>query len=74
MLLDGLTTYSMLDTFNSLNDELEGENLCKTLSKLKEVDGLRIKNISLEKCLKVYQGILTNGGLTATLFHYLRGQ
>ena len=38
------------------------------------MDGLRIKNISFEKCLKVYQGILTNGGLTATLFHFLRGQ
>jgi hypothetical protein len=31
MLLDGKTKYSMLDTFNPLDDSLTGTHLCRTL-------------------------------------------
>ncbi len=41
MLLDGKTKYSLLDTFNSIDDQLTGNKVCKTLSKLPNVDGLR---------------------------------
>lgn len=74
MLIDGLTVDSLLDTFNSLNDKLKGDQLCKVLSNLENVDGLRIRNISYNKCIQVYNGILTNGGLTETLYHFLRSQ
>jgi|LauGreDrversion4_2_1035121.scaffolds.fasta_scaffold21489_1 hypothetical protein len=73
MLLNGKTRDSMLDTFNRIEEKLTGKEICKTLSHLGEVDGLRKRNITNSECEKVLNGILTNGGLTETLFHFLRG-
>ena len=69
MLLDGKTKYSMLDTFNPLDDSLTGNNLCRTL-RLTPAQSSR--NLTLA-CDSVLNGVLTNGGLTETLFHFLRG-
>jgi hypothetical protein len=73
MLLDGKNKYASLDTFNIIEESLTGSNICKTLSSLKNVDGLREHNITKIECERVLDGILTNGGLTETLFHFLRG-
>lgn len=51
---------------------MEGSNLCQILSTIEDVDGLKKRNITLDKCLQVYNGILTNGGLTENLFHFLK--
>lgn len=63
----------MLDNFNTIEDKLTGKEICKTLSKLHDIDGLRKRNISQAECMRVQNGVLTNGGLTETLFHFLRG-
>jgi hypothetical protein len=52
---------------------MTGANICKTLSTLERVDGLRQRNITQTECEGVLNGILTNGGLTEALFHFLRG-
>ena len=73
MLIDGKTKYALLDNFNIIEEKLTGKEICKTLSSLKNVDGLRMRNITKTECENVFDGILTNGGLTETLFHFLRG-
>ena len=75
LLLDGLTVYSNLDTFNAMNDRYEGNNMCRTLADLAPTlpaNGVRINNITMERCEEVMQGILINGGLTETLYYVLR--
>ncbi len=46
MLLDGLTKYSLLDTFNDIDSNLDHQTICKTLSELSDVDGLKERNIT----------------------------
>ena len=74
LMLDGFSKYKLLDTFNSLNSEYEDSNMCLTLSNSMNLvsTDLRASNVTLDNCLNVYNGILTNGGLTETLFHFLR--
>lgn len=74
-MLDGLTVYKSLDTFNAMNDRYEGNNMCQTLAELAPTlpsDGVRVSNITKERCDAVMKGILINGGLTETLYHVLR--
>ncbi len=48
--------------------------MCETLSNSMNLvsTDLRASNITLDNCLTVINGILTNGGLTETLFHFLK--
>lgn len=72
-MLDGLTIYANMDTFNELNAKYEGNRMCDTLAEpYGNTDGVRARNITLEKCKSVQKGILVNGGLTETLFHILK--
>ena len=73
MIIDGKTKYALLDTFNTIDDKLVGKEICKTLSTLEGVDGLKMRNITKSDCENVYNGILTNGGLVEAVFHFLRG-
>ena len=51
LLLDGLTIYSNMDTFNDLNDKYEGNRMCDTLSQhFEKTDGVRARNVTLSKC------------------------
>lgn len=73
-MLDGLTIYANMDTFNSLNDQYEGSRMCSTLAKHGDTvfDGVRTRNVTYDRCIAVSEGILNNGGLTETLFHSLK--
>lgn len=72
-MLDGMTTYKHLDTFNDLNSKYEGNQMCQSLSHADfSVNPLRTHNVTFEKCSNVSNGILINGGLTETLYHMLR--
>ena len=62
-MLDGLNSDSTLDTFNELNSQFDGDEICKTLSENKGLD--------FYECQNVLDGILVKG-LTETLFHFLR--
>lgn len=48
MLLDG--KHVTFDTFNPIDEKMTGDNICKTLSSLSNVDGLRKRNITYPAC------------------------
>ena len=50
MLLDGKTKYAILDNFNTIEEKLTGGEICKTLSSIGNIDGLRKRNISNTEC------------------------
>ena len=73
LMLDGLTKFSSMDTFNDLNSKYEEDRMCDTLAEpFDRTDGIRARNITLDKCQTVLKGILVNGGLTETLFYILK--
>ena len=53
MIIDGKTKYALLDNFNTIEEKLIGKEICKTLSSLEGVEGLKMRNITKNECENV---------------------